>query len=131
MFKAQQNTDKLAMGISMACIIHCFFAPSLIIMSYGFLSFSVDSELIHLAILLTAFPISMLALSMGFKNHKVMSYLLMGICGLAILTIAFLLEESIGQPFERFLTVAGASVIAFSHFKNYQKCNEIKCSCHE
>ena len=131
MFKAQQNTDKLAMGISMACVIHCFFAPSLIIMSYGFLSFSVDSELIHLVILLTAFPISMLALTLGYKNHKVMSYLIMGICGLAILMIAFLLEETISQPLERLLTITGASIIAFSHFKNYQKCNEIKCSCHE
>ena len=119
------------MGISMACVIHCFFAPSLIVMSYGFLSFSVDSEIVHFVLLLTTIPISLFALGLGYKNHKVLSYLLIGAVGLLVLTSAYLLEDAIAQTLERFITVLGASIIALSHFKNYKKCKEIQCTCHE
>ena len=130
MYKTQQNSDRFAMGISMACVIHCFFAPSLIVMSYGFLSFSVDSEIVHLVLLLITIPISLFALGIGYKNHEVLSYLLIGIVGLSVLTTAYFLEDVITQSFERFMTVLGASIIAFSHFKNYKKCKEIQCTCH-
>ncbi len=119
------------MGISMACVIHCFFAPSLIVMSYGFLSFSINSEIVHLVLLLTTIPISLFALGIGYKNHDVLSYLLIGITGLAVLTTAYFLEDIVTQPLERFMTVLGASIIAFSHFKNYKKCKEIQCTCHD
>jgi len=131
MYRTQVNTDRFAMGISMACVIHCFFAPSLIVMSYGFLSFSVDSEIVHLVLLLTTIPISLFALGLGYKNHKVLLYLLIGIAGLSVLTVAFLLEDVFSQPLERFMTSLGASIIALSHFKNYKKCKEIQCTCHD
>ena len=131
MYKTQENSDRFAMGISMACVIHCFFAPSLIVMSYGFLSFSVDSEIVHLVLLLTTIPISLFALGLGYKNHKVLLYLLIGIAGLSVLTVAFLLEDVFSQPLERFITSLGASIIALSHFKNYKKCKEIQCTCHD
>ena len=131
MYRTQVNSDRFAMGISMACIIHCFFAPSLIVMSYGFLSFSVDSEIVHLVLLLTTIPISLFALGLGYKNHKVLLYLLIGIAGLSVLTVAFLLEDVFSQPLERFMTSLGASIIALSHFKNYKKCKEIQCTCHD
>ena len=131
MYKTQENSDRFAMGISMACVIHCFFAPSLIVMSYGFLSFSVDSEIVHLVLLLTTIPISLFALGLGYKNHKVLLYLLIGIAGLSVLTVAFLLEDVFSQPLERFMTSLGASIIALSHFKNYKKCKEIQCNCHD
>ena len=131
MYKTQENSDRFAMGISMACVIHCFFAPSLIVMSYGFLSFSVDSEIVHLVLLLTTIPISLFALGLGYKNHKVLLYLLIGIAGLSVLTAAYLLEDVFSQPLERFITSLGASIIALSHFKNYKKCKEIQCNCHD
>ena len=131
MYKTQENSDRFAIGISMACVIHCFFAPSLIVMSYGFLSFSVDSEIVHLVLLLTTIPISLFALGLGYKNHKVLLYLLIGIAGLSVLTVAFLLEDVFSQPLERFMTSLGASIIALSHFKNYKKCKEIQCTCHD
>ena len=85
MLKVQMNSDKLAVGLSTACVIHCFFAPSLIVFSYSFLSFSVDSELVHYLILLFALPISILALGLGYKNDKETSYFIIGITGLMVL----------------------------------------------
>jgi hypothetical protein len=50
---------------------------------------------------------------------------------LLVLTSAYLLEDAIAQTLERFITVLGASIIALAHFKNYKKCKEIQCTCHE
>jgi len=87
LIRTQLTSDKLAAGLSMACVIHCFFAPSLIILSYSFLSFSVESEFVHYIIVMIAVPISLLALGLGYKNHKILSFLLSGIFGLSLLIL--------------------------------------------
>jgi hypothetical protein len=45
--KTQILSDKFAMTLSMVCLVHCLFAPSLIILTYSFMAMSVDSELVH------------------------------------------------------------------------------------
>ena len=62
MIKTQLNSDKLAMGLSMACVIHCFFAPAVVILAYGVSAFTIESELIHYLLLMLAAPISLFAL---------------------------------------------------------------------
>ena len=126
------NSDKIAVGLSFACVIHCFFAPSLIILSYSFLSLSVDSELIHYLILLIAFPVSMFALISGYKNHKIYSHLSVGIFGLAVLLLAVLLSDILIEEIgEQVLTLIGSMFVAYAHYKNHQACKKIDCDCHE
>ena len=97
----------------MACVIHCFFAPSLIILSYSFLSFSVESELIHYIIVFIAVPISLFALGLGYKNHKALSFLATGIFGLSLLILAIVLGEGLlGEIGEKTLTLIGSSIVA-------------------
>ncbi len=52
MIKRQQASDKIAGSLSLACALHCLFMPSFLIVTSGFLSVSIDNELIHLVILL-------------------------------------------------------------------------------
>ena len=132
MLKTQLATDKFAMTLSLACVVHCLFVPSFMILSYSFLSFSIDHALIHKLIVFIAAPISIYALSTGYLNHKTTSFLLTGITGLIILALAAALGEgNLGEFGERGLTLLGSLIIAFSHFKNYQVCKSIDCSCHE
>ena len=132
MFKTQITSDKFAMGLSAACAIHCFFAPTLIIFSYGISSVSIESELIHYLILLVAAPVSIFALTLGYKNHNTLGYLLTGLCGLSILAFAVLYGESLyGEIGEQLITLLGSMIVALSHYKNYKTCQEIECSCHE
>ena len=107
MLKTQMTSDKLAMSLSAACVIHCLFAPTLIIFAYSFLSFSVESELVHYIILLLALPISALALILGYRNHKVLSFLMIGIVGLSLMLLAVLLGEGTS---EKVLTVIGSCI---------------------
>lgn len=125
-------SDKLAISLSLMCVVHCFFVPSFLILSSGFISFSFDNEAIHKLILITAIPISLFALISGFLNHKNHFLLFAGMTGLFLLFLAVALGESfLGETGERTLTLVGSFVVAFSHYKNYKICEHINCQCHE
>jgi|TARA_B110000483_G_scaffold242479_1_gene328477 hypothetical protein len=125
-------SDKLAISLSLMCVVHCFFVPSFLILSSSFISFSFDNESIHKLILITAIPISLFALISGFLNHKNHFLLFAGMTGLFLLFLAVALGESfLGETGERTLTLVGSFVVAFSHYKNYKICEHINCQCHE
>tara|TARA_B100000579_G_scaffold392439_1_gene368365 strand:+ start:483 stop:887 length:405 start_codon:yes stop_codon:yes gene_type:complete len=130
--KTQLRTDKIAVAISTACVLHCFFVPSFIIATSGFLTLSIDNELIHQLILFFAVPVSVFALYLGYKNHKTFSFLPYAFLGLGLLILAVILgEEVIGEIGEQGVTLLGSMFVVFAHYKNHQTCKEIDCSCHD
>ena len=130
--KSQYVSDKFAMGLSLACVLHCFFVPSFLILTSGMLSVSLDNEFVHKLLVLVAVPISSFALIKGYKYHKTFSFISFGILGLVALILAVLLGESnLGELGEKGLTLLGSILVAFSHFKNYKMCIELDCSCHD
>ena len=126
------NSDKVAVTLSTACVLHCFFAPSFIILTSGFLSISINNELVHYLILLLAVPVSSFALYLGWKNHKNTSFLPFGIIGLLALVAAVLMGEAmLGEAGERAITLLGSLLVAYSHYRNHQECKAVECdSCH-
>ena len=130
--KHQYASDKFAMGLSLACVLHCFFVPSFLILTSGMLSVSLDNEFVHKLLVLVAVPISSFALIKGYKYHKTFSFISFGILGLVALILAVLLGESnLGELGEKGLTLLGSILVAYSHFKNYKMCIELDCSCHD
>ena len=121
---AQINNDKIAIGISIACVIHCFLVPSFIIFFPAFISIELDNELVHYLMLFFVFPISMIALSNGVKNHKKFSFFFIGMIGLFILICAVLIGESnLGETGEKALTLIGSIILSIAHFKNFKTCS--------
>ena len=131
--KTQLTTDKLAATFSLACVIHCFFAPTFLILTSGFIFASLDNELVHKIILLIAVPVSIYALILGYKNHSVFSFLCLGILGLMTLGTAVLLGEILlGESGEKLVTLVGSLLVCLAHFRNYQACKNLECfSCHD
>ena len=129
--KSQLTSDKFAMSFSAICMIHCLFAPSLIVVSYSSLALTLESELIHKAILLLTIPVSIFAISLGYKNHSNNSIIYTGIAGLTILISALLIGESIGENAELILTILGSLMVITCHYKNYDVCKKLNCDCHE
>ena len=130
--KSQYVSDKFAMGLSLACVLHCFFVPSFLILTSGMLSVSLNNEFVHKLLVLVAVPISSFALIKGYKYHKTFSFISFGILGLVALILAVLLGESnLGELGEKGLTLLGSILVAYSHFKNYKMCIELDCSCHD
>ena len=129
--KSQLTSDKFAMSFSAICMIHCLFAPSLIVLSYSSLALTLESELIHKVILLITIPVSIFAISLGYKNHTNNSIILTGIAGLTILISALLIGESIGENAELIMTIIGSMLVITCHYRNYKICKKINCDCHE
>ena len=133
MVKTQLASDKFAMTISLICVAHCFFTPTFLILTSGILSFSLDNEFVHKLIVLIAVPVSIYALSLGYKNHKTASFMPTGIIGLCILILVVALGEStLGEFGEKGLTLLGSIMVAFAHYRNHQICRKLECNnCHE
>ena len=130
--EAQLKSDKFAISLSLACVVHCFFVPSFVILSSGIFATAIDNEFVHNLILFFAIPISLLALTLGYKNHGQVLYFLIGLLGLMILCGAVLIGEPLyGETGERLFTLAGSIFVVFAHYKNHQICKEINCECHE
>ena len=130
--KSQLNTDKAAMSLSLICVAHCFFAPSFIILTSAFASFTVDNEFIHKFILFVAVPVSVYALYAGYKNHREISFIPIGAIGLISLILAVSLGEMLlGEIGEKSMTLIGSILVAYAHLKNHQLCKELDCTCHE
>ncbi|MBV1871635.1 MAG: MerC domain-containing protein [Gammaproteobacteria bacterium] len=125
---AQVITDKLAIGLSLACGIHCLALPVL-------LALQLDNEAFHLWMIAAALPSSGYALSIGCKQHKRYQLFFLGSIGLALLVLALVLGEGrVGEDGEKILTVAGASFVAIGHWLNFRLChaqNHKDCACPE
>ena len=131
MFNGKIKIDGVAISLSFLCVVHCLFTPSFIILAPNFLAFSFDNEFIHYLIILLAIPISLYALTSGYRAHDRISFLFIGIFGLSILFLAILMGENIlGEYGEKGLTLLGSIIVAFSHFKNLKICKELDCDCH-
>ena len=128
----QLRSDKLAISLSLVCVIHCLFAPSFVILSSGYYAATLDNEFVHNLILFFAIPVSLFALALGYKNHGAPQYFFIGITGLVILVMAIILGEPLcGETGEILFTILGSVFVVFAHYKNHQICKEINCSCHD
>ena len=130
---AQVITDKLAIGLSLACAIHCLALPVLLVLLPGTVALQLDNEAFHLWMVAAVLPSSVYALTVGCKQHKRYQVLFLGFIGLVLLVLALALgEDRIGEAGEKILTVAGAAFIAFGHWFNYRICHAQKhkdCAC--
>ena len=128
----QLRSDKLAISLSLVCVIHCLLVPSFVILSSGYYAATLDNEFVHNLILFFAIPISLFALTLGYKNHGAPQYFFIGITGLIILVMAIILGEPLyGETGEILFTILGSVFVVFAHYKNHQICKEINCSCHD
>ena len=126
------RVDGVAISLSFLCALHCLFVPSFIILAPSFLSISFNNEFIHYLILVLAIPVSVFALSIGFKSHKSLSMVFSGFLGISILLFAVLFGNNLlGETGEKALTLLGSTIVAFAHFRNLKVCKELDCDCHD
>ena len=125
----QTTADKLAIGLSLMCTVHCFATPIILALLPSLAVLQINAEQFHLWILAVVLPTSLLALSLGCKKHKRTRYMACGVVGLACLIIAVLLGQ---EEAEKALTLIGSAFIALAHWFNYQQCfkkNNENCPC--
>lgn len=131
MSNIQTLTDKTAIGLSLACAVHCLATPLLIVLLPSLSALNLDNEAFHLWLVAAVIPTSAYALTMGCKQHKQFRFIAFGIVGLTCLILAVLLGESLlSETGEKVLTMIGAGIIAYTHYQNYRLCqHHNNCNC--
>ncbi len=106
--------DWASMGISGLCVVHCLLLPVLVA-ALPFLGIFSQNEMVHKVLIVIAIPLSALALwrSGNWRRTGVTAPM---IAGLLLLTLAAFLIEL--DPYEAYLSVIGALLVAGSHAIN-------------
>ncbi len=85
-------------------------------------------EAFHVWLLWLVIPLSVVALSMGCRQHKSLSVILLGLLGLSLLIIAATLgHDVLGENGERAVTLVGAIAIAAGHLRDFSLCRRAAC----
>lgn len=127
----QPLTDKLSIGLSIACSIHCLALPVILALLPSLTALQLDNEEFHIWMVMAVLPISLFSLFVGCNKHKDYKLLAFGAVGLAFLVMALLLEDAIGEIGEKAFTLIGSIIIALVHFRNFRLCQkkEQECGC--
>ena len=117
--QTQFVSDRVAIGLSFMCIVHCLLLPVLLVLApSAFLAF-VSDESVHKVLLLAIVPVGIYAIIAGFKTHKKISVIVLISIGLLLLISTGLLEhEVLGESGEVLLTLSGSLLIAMGHIQN-------------
>ncbi len=131
MIHVQTTSDKAAISLSLLCTIHCLVLPIVVVLVPSVGALPLADEAFHLWMLIAVMPISAFALMMGCRKHKRYHLLLIGGLGLFTLGMAaFWAHDSLGETWEKTLTVAGALIIVLGHVWNYRLCqDQDSCGC--
>lgn len=108
--------DRVAIGTSIACLLHCVGLP-LLVAALPALSVVVVPESFHLWVLAVAIPLALVALWHGRARHGRRWPLVVGVAGLTLLAagaLAFDHESEVPA------TVAGSLVLAMAHIANWR-----------
>lgn len=112
----QTRFDRLAIGASGLCLVHCLALPVLFFFMPAMAAWLTVPEAFHLWMLALAVPSSALALWMGRRRHRHWTPLALALPGLMALAAGALLFE--GERMETALSVGGAALISVAHGLN-------------
>ena len=120
--------DKLAIGLSTLCAVHCLLLPAALAILPSLALFSVGDESFHLLLIYLVLPTSVVALTLGCQRHKERRMLLWGSAGLLVLTATAMLgHDLLGETLEKVATLAGTILVATAHLINYRCCQAADC----
>lgn len=120
--------DRLAVGLSAACALHCALAPIALVALPVLAGSVLADEGFHLLMLWLILPSSTVALTLGCRRHKDAGVLVAGVLGLAVLVFSAVLGHNLlGELGEKLLTFAGAAVLCVGHLRNYRLCRRNAC----
>ena len=127
--RKRRYMDTAAVVLSGVCVLHCLALPiALTILPIVNVSL-LDESTFHLIMMAVILPISIIALSIGCRQHKDKLTLVLGSAGLMLLTITALFgHDLLGLSGERIVTSIGGLILAAAHIQNYRCCRNDDCA---
>lgn len=114
--KAGRAADRLAIGSSFACLVHCLLLPLAIAFAPALARLGGATESLHLLMFLIAVPASALAMLAGYRRHGLIIPALMALAGLVLIGGGAL--GGFRLAIETSVTVAGSLLLAAAHLWN-------------
>ena len=109
--------DRLAIGLSMLCLVHCLALPVVMLALPALESIVLGTESpVHWVLLGMALPVSVYALWHGFRHHGHRSILVFGSIGLTLMLIG--VSHVTSRALEVPLTTVGVSLLLVAHVLN-------------
>lgn len=126
--KKRGYLDTTAVVLSGICMLHCLALP-VVLTVVPILNISLlEEQTFHLLMMVFILPVSLVALSIGCRQHKDLATLVLGAAGLATLSVTALFGHSLfGLAGERIVTSIGGLILASAHIQNYRACRKSDC----
>jgi hypothetical protein len=126
--RGRKYMDTAAVVLSGVCMLHCLALPiALTILPIVNVTL-LDESTFHVIMMAVILPVSVLALSIGCRQHKDKLTLILGSIGLVILTITAIFgHDLLGLTGERIVTSIGGLILAAAHIQNYRCCRNDDC----
>ncbi len=118
------NWDKIGIGLSSLCMIHCLATPLLFLLLPAVGAAYLDgSEGFHWVMASIVLPVALLAFLRGYSHHRRARVLALGFAGVALLYAALALHETIQSSVPHTLmTIAGSALLLTGHALNWRYC---------
>lgn len=117
--------NQVGAGLSMVCLVHCVASFTIVavpVLGIGLLSVTPGSNVdywFHVLLFFVGMPVSILVLHNNYRLHGRWQAGTSIVVGCVLLGAAVMIDASF---WHRFLTIAGASILALGHFKNLLDC---------
>jgi hypothetical protein len=127
--RRRKYLDTAAVFLSGVCMLHCLALPiALTILPIVNVTL-VDESTFHLLMVAVILPVSVIALTIGCRQHKDKLTLILGSVGLVILTLTAIFGHNLlGLTGERIVTSIGGLILAAAHIQNYRCCRIDDCA---
>ena len=126
--RVQRLLDRMAISASMLCALHCLVTPLLLIAVPVISSTLLADDEFHKILVMFVLPVSLVALFIGCHRHKDRIVLVLGGLGLiALVSIAYLGHDLLGEVGEKVATVISGVILAIGHLRNYRLCRRDGC----
>jgi hypothetical protein len=114
----QDFWDRLGMGLSSVCAIHCLLVPVFVSLIPLWSALEHVHEFTHLVFLLAIAPTVVLSLKRLHANRCVSFYL---ISGTLIIFLAWFFNSNLGEYGEAGVTLIGSLLLITGHWINYRE----------
>jgi hypothetical protein len=124
MRRVQDIIEGLAVGATLACLVHCIALPVILAALPALSSIVPIPATFHILALAFAVPATGGALYVGYRHHRLAAPLLVGGAGLVLLALGVLHWGE--TPLETPVTILGSLLIAGAHIANWR----LRRACH-
>lgn len=114
--------DRLGMGFSTLCAVHCAATP-LLLLAFPLAGELMENELIHWGLAAFVIPIGAAAFYQGYRHHRQSLVPVLGGVGLLLIAGALLLPEGlIDELLHHAITLIGSLFLIAAHWRNRRAC---------